>query len=326
VQVSTSSSFASIYSEDSLLTSGSKVLSGLAGSTIYYWRVRAKNSVGTSTWATTWSFTTGNIILATPTLVSPADSATNVSIAPILKWNSMVGCTYNLQVLNGSTILINLTGLTDTVYSLSGLTNAAVYTWKVSATSTGGTSAQVARTFTTIVPIPGPVTILSPLAGATIAADSVRIIWNRTAYADSFHVKVASIVDTVISDTFFVMRGLSNGQYGIGIQAINKAGSGILNSGIIFTVDLAAMSMHNLNSRILVTSVSIKADMINYSLASNQQMSLSIFDIQGRLILSKAVYQSAGTYSIGINNLSRGVYIIRFRAGDYRHDGKIILK
>lgn len=51
----------------------------------YYWKVRAFDSLGAEGWSATWSFTT-NRPPAVPTLVSPADGATNVSNLPILKW------------------------------------------------------------------------------------------------------------------------------------------------------------------------------------------------------------------------------------------------
>lgn len=60
VQVAPSSAFTTLLVNDSNLTTLSRSLSGLAASTTYYWRVRARNSAGTSGWSGTWSFTTGN--------------------------------------------------------------------------------------------------------------------------------------------------------------------------------------------------------------------------------------------------------------------------
>jgi Fibrobacter succinogenes major domain (Fib_succ_major). len=60
VQVSTVNTFATISIEDSTLTTATKALSGLTNSTQYYWRVRAKNAGGVSSWTSPWSFTTVN--------------------------------------------------------------------------------------------------------------------------------------------------------------------------------------------------------------------------------------------------------------------------
>jgi hypothetical protein len=60
LQVATDSSFVSlIYNDTSGSASTSRVVSSLANSTTYYWRVRARNATGSSAWSTVWSFTTG---------------------------------------------------------------------------------------------------------------------------------------------------------------------------------------------------------------------------------------------------------------------------
>jgi len=55
LQVSTSSTFATILIEDSTLTYASKILSGITNYATIYWRVQAKNAVGVSGWTNAWS-------------------------------------------------------------------------------------------------------------------------------------------------------------------------------------------------------------------------------------------------------------------------------
>ncbi|MBI4548545.1 MAG: T9SS type A sorting domain-containing protein [Ignavibacteriae bacterium] len=59
LQVSTDSTFAAPFLEDSSLTSTSRQVGGLASETKYFWRVQAKNSGGISDWSSVWNFTTG---------------------------------------------------------------------------------------------------------------------------------------------------------------------------------------------------------------------------------------------------------------------------
>ncbi len=60
LQVSPSSNFTNnIFDEESISETSQKV-SGLLFETKYYWRVRAHNKYGTSSWSETWSFTTGS--------------------------------------------------------------------------------------------------------------------------------------------------------------------------------------------------------------------------------------------------------------------------
>jgi uncharacterized protein (TIGR02145 family) len=57
-QVSTDISFTSFVYDLSGLTVTSQQINGLDNATIYYWRVSASNSYGTSGWSDVWSFTT----------------------------------------------------------------------------------------------------------------------------------------------------------------------------------------------------------------------------------------------------------------------------
>lgn len=63
LQVSTSSAFSTLTIDQSGITTTSLAISGLASGTIYYWRVNATNSAGTSDWSSVWSFTTATPII-----------------------------------------------------------------------------------------------------------------------------------------------------------------------------------------------------------------------------------------------------------------------
>ena len=58
IQVSTDSLFSALVFEDSLVTDSTKHITSLLPGTLYFWRVRAGNSFGTSSWSTAWQFTT----------------------------------------------------------------------------------------------------------------------------------------------------------------------------------------------------------------------------------------------------------------------------
>lgn len=59
LQVSQSTSFNPVVFEDSTIFSTTHEINSLIKNTVYYWRVLAKNSNGSSTWSPVWSFTTG---------------------------------------------------------------------------------------------------------------------------------------------------------------------------------------------------------------------------------------------------------------------------
>jgi hypothetical protein len=138
----------------------SKTVSGLSPGTVYYWRVNAAKAGGTSDWSPIWSFTTISVAPSAPTLVSPPDGATGVSISPTFTWNACTGAaSYGLQISTsktnwtGSYLKVNKTGIAGTSQAVSGLANGTVYYWRVNATNAKGTSAYSSVwSFTTIKP------------------------------------------------------------------------------------------------------------------------------------------------------------------------------
>jgi len=143
IQVSTSSLFTSTIVDSAGITDTSFALTGLTPNTLYYWRVNATNTGGTSAWSKIYAFTTINPPSA-PVLALPDSGATNVSLTPTLTWNKSAGALkYNLQVSNSavfSTNLVDTTGLADTSFTLANLSEKTSYFWRVSATNTSATS------------------------------------------------------------------------------------------------------------------------------------------------------------------------------------------
>ncbi len=145
-QVSTDPGFATFVYNQSGITGTSTNVTGLAGNTVYYWRVNATNAGGTSAFSSTWSFTTAaGSPPAAPSLSSPLNGATNVSRTPTLTWNASSGAvSYTAQVSTDpgfATFVYNQSGITSTSTTVSGLGSRITYYWRVSATNTFGTSA-----------------------------------------------------------------------------------------------------------------------------------------------------------------------------------------
>jgi subtilisin family serine protease len=157
LQVSTSNTFATTVINLTGLTTTSRAISGLANSTIYYWRVSATNTTGTSAWSAVRSFTTAAPLAAptAPTLRSPAANATNVSRTPALSWNAATrATTYEVQVSTSNTfatITFGRTGLTARNVTVSPqLGSRVVHYWRVRAANASGPGPWSAvRSFTT---------------------------------------------------------------------------------------------------------------------------------------------------------------------------------
>lgn len=98
----------------------------------YYWRVQANNGGNLSSFSSVRSFTTG---IDVPVLISPPDSAINVSTNPTFEWTPVNGAvSYTLQISTfGSFInlVVNQSGITATSYSVSGLEENKKLFWRV---------------------------------------------------------------------------------------------------------------------------------------------------------------------------------------------------
>ncbi|MBI5361008.1 MAG: hypothetical protein HZA48_10550 [Planctomycetes bacterium] len=115
----------------------------LSANTVYYWRVQAANAIGTSSWSSTFSFTTGSIP-SVPALSAPSDGATE-QLPVSLEWGASTGSpsiTYSVIVDNDSGFNspeYNQGGIAATSAELASL-SIGTYYWKVKATNGLGES------------------------------------------------------------------------------------------------------------------------------------------------------------------------------------------
>jgi len=143
--VSTSPDFSSgVIVNKSIIIDTLYKLTGLTGLKTYYWKLRAKNIIGVTSFSPTFSFTTGFPTI--PTLLQPPHATTNVSTSPILIWaKENVATSYNVQLAHGSTIVPSNTILDtivsiDTTLQLLNLQNNKLYYWRVAAMNQYGRS------------------------------------------------------------------------------------------------------------------------------------------------------------------------------------------
>lgn len=124
------------------LTDTVYTLSGLENSTSYYWQVTAGNVAGEGNPSPTRSFTTIVALPGAPVLEVPTHEAVDVSVETILKWNTVPDAeTYHLLLSASpdlSNPVIDQSGLTDTVYDVSGLDQKTTYYWQVTAANVAG--------------------------------------------------------------------------------------------------------------------------------------------------------------------------------------------
>jgi hypothetical protein len=142
VQVAQTSNFSSpVVSATGIIDTGYTVATTLAGSTLYYWRARAANSSGTSSWTTARTFTT-LVLPPGATVALTADQVTSAGFRAL--WRRVSTATsYLLDVAQDSLFGSYLTGyhdasVSDTFRVLSGLQTGTYYYYRVRTVNGGG--------------------------------------------------------------------------------------------------------------------------------------------------------------------------------------------
>ncbi len=338
LQVSTDPTFTTTFYDNSTLTGTSQAISGLSNNTLYYWRVDATNAGGTSGWSTpTWSFTTIVAAPPTPTLSSPTNGATGISTSPVPSWNASAGATsYHLQVSTDPTFTTTFydnSSLTGTSQVVSGLSNNALYYWRVDATNAGGTSGWSTPTwsFTTVVAAPPAPTLSSPANGATGVAINPTLSWNASAGAATYELQVStsSTFATTVYDnstltgTSQAISGLSNNTlYYWRVDATNAGGTSAFSTVDSFTT-IIAIPMPPMVLLPANGSSSQRADTLVFKWNSSITATKYLFQLSGNSAFSSYVVNDSNVTNTtrkvtGLANLTK--YFCRvsaYNAGGY---------
>lgn len=127
----------------------------LEGSTTYYWRIDAKNQIGTTT-GDTWSFSTGTAQASVPANPFPAASATGVRKNTVLRWSQAENASsYRLYLGAGTAEFV--AEVAEEHYDPGYLKSNTLYNWRVDAVNpfgmvTEGTSWSFRTGFGNIAP------------------------------------------------------------------------------------------------------------------------------------------------------------------------------
>ena len=174
-------------------TSVSANLSGLSGSTTYYWQVRARNGSGTTeansgAW---WTFTTAAVLPGAFSKTAPLNGVTGQATSPTLSWGSAANAaSYEYCYDTSNNDECNSTWVssgTSTNANLSGLSSLTTYYWQVRARSAIGTTDANNGAWWSFVPgPPGAFNKTAPTSTANGQPLPASIGWNSSAGAASY--------------------------------------------------------------------------------------------------------------------------------------------
>jgi large repetitive protein len=205
VQLSSDSLMRSFVLDDSTLVDTVRQVSGLARSTLYYWRVRAKAAAGISTsqYSAIQTFVTVIDTPAVPVPAAPLQAARNVPIVPVLAWRpSARAAQYRVQVAADSLfefVVFQDTSVVDTARQLQTLDNFATYYWRIRAVNLGGMSPYSStRRFQTAIDTP---LTTSPVNFAEGQNTSPMFRWTGVAGASRFRLVVSA--DSLLRNPVF---------------------------------------------------------------------------------------------------------------------------
>jgi hypothetical protein len=252
LQVSTSSSFSTIFL-DNISTGTSAPVSGLANGTTYYWRVRATTSSQTpiSDWSSVWSFTTtaavitvnpttltfGNIIVNT-TSSQQAYTVTGTNLNPTSSYITIAAPTgFQVSTTSGtgfaSSITVgygNGTISAKPIYVRFAPTAAQSYSGNITNGGGGGaTTVNVAVSGTAIAcTLPGTPTYLTAIPAAC-GTGTINVSWTASSGDSSYTLSDYNGSKTVAVYTgpslSFAHTGLVAGSpHGYSIRAYNSCG------------------------------------------------------------------------------------------------------
>jgi hypothetical protein len=208
----------------------------------YYWRVRARNLVDTTSWSTQWTFNTNDYV----TLSSPAEAQLNVATTgTTLNWLPHTSVdAYHLQIDTtniftspitqniGKAYISSSDGNTDTQHSSGTLLSNKVYFWRVRAANAVDTSAWTTRSLSTgSVPIvyPSITNLISPTNGFTNQVNGISFSWSTATNANAYEFQISLNPDfvspynsQVLSSTSLVLNNLPTGKYYWRVRAIRN--------------------------------------------------------------------------------------------------------
>jgi hypothetical protein len=189
----------------------------LAEGVTYFWRVRASNLAGNSSYSTTWEFSTKKALTVpvAPQLSSPSNSSLLPKNPVRMQWQSVANADdYQIQVSLSSNfsqqILVNQQGITGTSFEFQDLAYNTVYFWRVRARNAAGFGPYSSiRSFKTEAePQLAAAILRAPAKDGKVDANQVEFIWSRVPEATDYTLYLSQ--DSLFRSSQSILRNIGD--------------------------------------------------------------------------------------------------------------------
>lgn len=339
IQLSTGPTFKNIAVNDST-TDTLKTISDLSKGRRYYWRVRVKNTAGSSgPWSNPWSFTTYIALPTMPILVSATPYSSTRADLATFRWRRVENTDEYLIELSEAesfATILNSASTPDTVATLTRTSEGKKYYWRVQAMNVGGSGPwSDLSSFTVILPP-------TNLELADTGPNEITLTWRDNSKIEDGYIierKQApqtsfTVLDTLqINSTRYVDKEAEQAQttYTYRIKAFKDS----------------AVSEYSNEASLMITGIkgeegipaqfSISQNYpnpfnptttIKFALPKTALTKITIYDLLGREIqtlLNKELEAGYHEIAVNANNFPSGVYLYRIQAGDFIQTKKMTL-
>ena len=283
---------------------------------IYYWKVRAINGIDTSAFSATRIFNT----YKSPTLITPVNFASSISINPTVEWLDYTGnITDEIQLSTDSSFTspINAQIIGGSI-SFSSLIYNTDYWWRVRSINSADTSewSDVFK-FTTELELNIAPILISPFdASNNILCPDTSLVWNGVSgiTITGYEIEIDSTINFTnaniysTSDTILQLNNLvPYTNYFWRVRAVNTNGPGIWSTVWTFeTSGTTGLSALHSNEDINFSSNPFDNE-IQISSASTSKKKIEIYNELGELFYTKDFTNSL---TINTSNFATGLYFV----------------
>lgn len=340
VQVSTSSSFATIFYENQAADL-QETVTGLSKGVTYYWRVvgiilHTPDPEEYTETSAVWSFTVSQDILDKVILISPENNSTNVLKSFTCTWNEVSAATgYEIQItkVQGDYSTANIAfaaAPSMESQAVNTLEYGTQYWWHVRATSAtkqGPWSDEWNFTMEAL-PAPGDFNLVTPANNAENVKVNPDFTWTASQNAVTYTIRystdntlatyteVTDLTNTAYTPT---EKLLENTVYYWYVIAVNGTGTKQSETWQFKTEITGSASDVIASYQLNVSPNPADADaQISFNLASAGTVNVTVFDMLGNVVFAANEFKSTGASSISIESsaLAAGSYTVKFQFGN----------